>query len=53
MYEKEINKVRVAILKGLNGSSRNMLDSKIKSNRPIAIFRDEKVQVIPARNLYR
>lgn len=51
MYEKEINRVRVAILKGLHDSSRNLLSNKIKSNRPIAIMRDNRVQVVPARSL--
>lgn len=53
MYEQEINRVRVAILKGLTDSSRNLLNAKIKNNRPIAIMRDDRLQVIPARSLYR
>jgi hypothetical protein len=53
MYEKEIQKVRVAILKGLSASSKCMLNNKIKSNSLIAITRDDKVQVVPARNLFR
>ena len=53
MYEQEISRVRVAILKGLTDSSRNLLNTKIKNNRPIAIMRDDKVQVILASNLCR
>ena len=51
MYEKEINRVRVAILKGLNDSSRNLLINKIKNNRPMAIMRNDNIQVVMARNL--
>ena len=51
MYEKEITRVRTAILKGLLDSSMNLLNTKIKTNRPIAIARNNRIQVIPARNL--
>lgn len=51
MYEKEINRVRVAILKGLMDSSKNLLNTKIKTNRPMAIMRDNRVQVIPASHI--
>lgn len=51
MYEKEITRVRVAILKGLMDSSKNLLKNKIKTNRPIAVMRDNQVQVIPARHI--
>ena len=53
MCNQEISKVRVAILKGLTDSSRNLLNAKIKNNRPIAVMRDNRVQVIPAGNPYR
>ncbi len=51
MYEKEINRVRTAVLRGLLGSSKNLLSTKIRANRPIAVVRDNRVQVVPARSL--
>jgi len=51
MYEKEITRVRTAILKGLLDSSKNLLHAKIRANRPIAVFRNNQIQVVPARNL--
>lgn len=51
MYEKEITKVRTAILKGLLDSSKNLLNMKIRNNRPIAIVRNNRMQVVPARSL--
>ena len=51
MYEKEITRVRTAILKGLLDSSKNLLSAKIRTNRPMAIVRNNRMQVIPARSL--
>jgi hypothetical protein len=53
MSAQEISKLRVTILKGLNDSSKNLLNMKIQNNRSVAISRDDQVLVIPARNLYR
>lgn len=53
MSAQEISKVRIAILKGLNDSSKNLLNTKVQNNRSIAISRNDQVVVIPAKNLYR
>ena len=51
MYEKEITRVRTAILKGLLDSSKNLLNTKIRANRSMAIVRNNRIQVVPARSL--
>lgn len=53
MSAQEISKVRIAILKGLNDSSKNLLNMKIKNDRSMAISRNDQVLVVPARTLYR
>ncbi|MDR3047003.1 MAG: hypothetical protein LBU51_05220 [Bacteroidales bacterium] len=51
MYEKEIKKVRLAVMNGLLASSKNLVSTKIRNNRPIAVIRDNCLQVVPACNL--
>ncbi|MEG1556159.1 MAG: hypothetical protein RR356_05485 [Bacteroidales bacterium] len=51
MYEDEIKKQRVAILKGLATSAKLMLSNKIKNNSFIAITKDNQVQVVRAQEV--
>ena len=51
MYEREIQKQRSAIIKGLTISAKRMLSEKIKKNGLIAVSNGEQVQVIRAQDV--
>jgi len=51
MYEHEIQKQRLAILKGITASAKKMLSEKIRKNGLIAISKGEQVQVIRAQDV--
>ena len=49
MYEKELQKLRRAILKGVSASSRHLLASKVKSQQPIAVYNVDHVEIMNAK----
>ena len=50
MKETEIQRLRRKIIKGLADSTGKMLEEKVKSRTPIAIMRNDRVEVLgPAR----
>jgi hypothetical protein len=51
MYEHEIQKQRLAIIKGITASYKRMLSEKIKKNGLIAISKGEHVQVLRAQDV--
>ncbi len=50
MYEKELQKLRRKILRAVSASSRQLLDTKVKNNRPIAVYNIDHVEVIDAKD---
>lgn len=50
MKETEIQKIRRKIIKGRAVSSGKMLDEKVRTRTPIAVMRNDRVEVLsPAR----
>lgn len=48
MSETEIQRLRVKIIKGLSISSHKLIDQKVRNHAPIAIMKDNQIEVIDA-----
>lgn len=51
MSEKEIQKLRQKILRGVTASLKNMLQTKVKNNGSVAIMDGNRVTVVNAKDI--
>ena len=50
MKETEIQRLRRKIIQGMSDASNKMLDEKLRTHTPIAVLRNDRVEVLsPAR----